>query len=74
MRTPTGLTREEISEQTGISLATVCGRVCPMIYERKILALKIAPTTGKPELRLTKSGRYAQVVIIKPNPHWEVGA
>jgi hypothetical protein len=67
MPTPAGLTRERISIQTGIALATVCGRVCPTI-EREILVPKF-DSAGKPEHRLTKAGRYAQVIII--NPNWE---
>jgi hypothetical protein len=50
MPTLTGLTREQISDQTEIALATVCGRVCPMI-EREILVLK-SDLAGEPEHRL----------------------
>ena len=54
-----GYTREQLADMTGITLASICGRVRGLL-DRGLLVLKN-------EYRFTKAGRRAGVVIINPN-------
>jgi hypothetical protein len=60
-----GLTREEISDHAEISLASTCGRANELL-RRGVLLLKLVPGTDELEMRKTRSGRWAEILVTNP--------